>query len=148
MEWVKRESHGIVNGLDQKLAFQENTIKEQEAANRKQEAEHKKWEAALQKRIERLNQEVSKLKADLADKHKERQGAKALGDAYQRLHGEKVGIENQLNTAMETHKISTQHIRELEQENQHLKASNENARRREVQTTGEIQVCSWNVQPQ
>ena len=93
MERVKKESHGIVDGLDKRLGFQENTIKKQEAANRKQESEHKKREAALQKHIERLNLEVAKLKAD-------------------------------------------------------LKASNEDARRREVQTTGEIQVCSWNAQPQ
>ena len=147
MERIKRESDGIVDGLDKKLAFQENTIKKQEAANRKQETEHKKREAALQKQIERLNQEVSKLRAGLADKHKDREGAKTLGDAYQRLHGEKVEIEHQLNTAMETHKLTTQHIRELVQENQHLKASNEDARRHVGQTTGEIQVCSWNAQP-
>ena len=146
VDWAKKELL--------KLAAQEKMIKEQEAAHRKREAEHqkqetvhRKQEAALQKQIERLNHEVSKLKADLADKHKERQGAKALGDAYQRLHDEKVGIEHQLNTAMEAHKISTQHIRELVQENQHLKASNEDAKRRVVGTTGEIQVCSWNVQP-
>jgi hypothetical protein len=122
-----------------KLAAQEKMIKEQETAHRKQEAEHKKREAALQKHIERLNLEVAKLKADLADKHRDRQGAKTLGNAYQRLHDEKVAVEHQLNTAMETHKMTTQHIRELVQENQHLKASNEDAKRRVVGTTGEIQ---------
>ena len=129
-----------------KLAAQERMIKEQETAHRKQEAEHKKREAALQKHIERLNLEGAKMKADLADKHRDRQGAKTLGNAYQRLHDEKVAVEHQLNTAMETHKLTTQHIRELMQENQHLKASNEDARHHVVQTTKEIQVCYWSVQ--
>ena len=114
----------------------------QEASFRKEEAEHGKQVQALHKQLEKFNREVAKLKAELAEKKKDAKGSKTIEDseAYGRLFDEKKDLELNLVTAMEAKSMQSQHIAELMQENQTLKAEVEGTRQQLLQTSQELKV--------
>ena len=131
----------MADGISKKMTNQEAIFKKQEASFKKQEADHRNQVQALHKQLEKLNREVDKLKTDLTEKKKDAKGSKTIEEAYRRLFDEKKDLECKVATLLQTKSIATQHIHDLQQENQMLKAEVEGTRQHLLQ---ELQVSLEN----
>ena len=105
-----------------------------------QEASFKKQEADHQKQVHALHKQLEKLEAEFADKKKDAKGSKAIEEAYRRLFDEKKDLECKVTALLQAKSLASEHIQDLQQQNQTLKAEVEGTRQHLLRTSQELQV--------
>ena len=104
-----------------------------------QDASFKKQEADHGKQVQALHKQLEKLKAELADK-KDTKGSKTIEKAYRRLFDEKKDLECKVTFLLQAKSVASEHIQELQQQNQTLIAEVEGTRQHLLRTSQELQV--------